>query len=40
MWDCLTGWTAIEQFKTAEVEQINRNAAEQINNALKARFVA
>lgn len=40
MWDCLTGWTAIEQYKAAEVERINRNAAEQINNALKARFAA
>lgn len=40
MWDCLCGWTAMDQFKQAEVERINRDAAEQIQHAIKARFAA
>ena len=40
MWDYLCGWTAIDQFRKAEIERINQNAAEQINAALKARLAA
>lgn len=40
VWDCLIGWTAIDQYVQAEKRRMNALAAESINNALKARFAA
>lgn len=40
VWDCLIGWTAIDQYVQAEKRRMNALAADSINNALKARFAA
>ena len=40
VWDCLTGWTAIDQYVALEKQRIAQDASEQITNALKTRFAA
>lgn len=37
VWDCLTGWTACEQFRQAEVKRIAERAAAQLVTAMQMR---
>lgn len=37
MWDCLTGWTACDQFKEAEAKRIAQRAAAQLADAIQMR---